>query len=177
MNESLIANHLGALAVRLTDRLSVTAPLSDSSRALLESLYFRGPMPATSLAAIAGLAQPSAQRALDKLRRQGLVTWDAQGRSRPVSLTGEGRDRAEALVALRDRVLRQATTALSADEQATLAPLLERMLAALTTSAEDARHMCRFCDHALCDGPACPVDEKARSLSCQTPEGDADDPA
>ncbi|MGI3169920.1 MarR family winged helix-turn-helix transcriptional regulator [Pseudooceanicola sp. C21-150M6] len=139
--------------------------MSDTSRALVETLYFWGPMPATDLAAIAKLSQPSVQRALDKLREQQLVTWETRGRTRPVSLTSEGQACAADLVAIRDRVLQQATACLNAEEQAALAPLLDKMLTALTHSAETARHMCRFCDHDVCDGPACPVGETARALT------------
>ncbi|MGI3168295.1 MarR family winged helix-turn-helix transcriptional regulator [Pseudooceanicola sp. C21-150M6] len=168
MNETLLANHLGALAVRLLDTVSQTSALSDSSRALLETLRFHAPLPATRLAAIAGLSQPATQRALDRLRDDGLVHWPDTGRTRPADLTPEGLRRADDLVATRDDVLRQATSALSAAEQAQLAPLLAKMLTTLTPSPEAARHMCRFSDHALCDGPACPVDTRARALS-ETP--------
>lgn len=164
MDESLIANHLGALAVRLTDAVSATSAMSDTSRALLESLRFHGAMSATELADIAGLTQPSAKRALDRLRQDGFVDWPNAGRTRPVCLTGRGRSIVAGLVASREAVLRQATSALAREEQAQLAPLLRKMLAALTGSTKEARYMCRFCDHALCDGPACPVGEQARAL-------------
>ncbi|TYC52961.1 MarR family transcriptional regulator [Rhodobacterales bacterium] len=164
MKDSLIANHLGALAVKLIDDVSRTRPMSDTSRALMETLYFWGPMSATQLAEIAGLTQPSAKRALDKLREAGLVEWPDAGRTRPARLTGRGRSLVVELIADRDDVLRQATSVLTREEQMTLAPLLEKMLTALTGSPEEARHMCRFCDHAICDGPLCPVGERARAL-------------
>lgn len=172
MNDSLIANHLGALAVRLADGMAATSPLSDSSRALISTLHYWGPMSATELAGIAGLSQPAATRALDRLRREGSVDWPDSGRTRPVSLTAAGRDRARDLMGRRDAFLQKSLAALTGEERAVLSPLLERMLAGLTGSEGEARHMCRFCDHVLCDGPACPVGECVRAM-----EGGPHDPA
>lgn len=138
MNESLIANHLGALAVRLADGMSEASLMSDTSRALLETLHFRGAMSATQLAEIAELTQPSAKRALDKLRQDGLVDWPDAGRTRPARLTKTGRILAKELVADRDAVLRQATSALAPEEREALAALLAKIRIAANTVIMDS---------------------------------------
>ncbi|UUX49632.1 MarR family transcriptional regulator [Nisaea acidiphila] len=165
MNTKLLANHLGALATALGDRVSARVPGSESSRALLATLAHWEPVSATDLARIVGLSQPAATRALEKLRAEGLVDWPASGRTRPVNLTPHGREIAAAQEQARYDVLSDAISALSDNEQEVLETALINMLARLTESPAAARHLCRFCDHGLCDGPACPVGTRARALA------------
>ncbi|SMF02045.1 DNA-binding transcriptional regulator, MarR family [Tistlia consotensis] len=164
MHDDLTANLLGALATALSDRSQQGfEPLSPSSAAALLTLRHHGPLATTALAAILNLSQPAATRLLDRLEAEGLVARKAEaaGRSVPLALTAAGRRRAERLQAARLAASRRALEALSTAERGTLHKLLAKALGGLTEDRSQARHLCRFCDHGLCDGPACPVGSAA----------------
>jgi DNA-binding MarR family transcriptional regulator len=76
----------------------------------------------------------TATRAVQRLERIGLAERrpsEADGRVVMVSCTGAGRDRHTQLADLRARMMHQLLAAFDADEQAQLAALLERFVAAL----------------------------------------------
>ncbi|MFX6830780.1 hypothetical protein ABTH65_19060, partial [Acinetobacter baumannii] len=54
--------------------------------------------------------------------------------------------------------------ALPPDERAPFDGMLARILAAATSSRRFARTTCRYCDHTICDGAACPIGCRAREL-------------
>lgn len=162
----LIANKLGALAVLAGD-LSRTAAgeLSGSAAAMLFTLHYHGEATASELAAVAGIAQPTAVRVVGGLVERGLVERSGRlGRSAPLRLTASGVQLAGALQAARLAALHRLLEPLGGDDRATLERLLDRMLADATTSRRFARTVCRQCDHTLCDGPACPVSCRATAI-------------
>jgi DNA-binding MarR family transcriptional regulator len=70
----LSANKLGAFAVLLADTLeSAYGGLSPSAASLLLTLYYTRNATATALAKVAGISQPTAERVLDGLVRQGFI--------------------------------------------------------------------------------------------------------
>lgn len=82
----------------------------------------------------------TATRAVQRLERIGLAERrpsDADGRVVMVSCTRAGRDRHTRVAALRIRMLHQILAAFDADEQAQLASLLERFVAALDELVAD----------------------------------------
>ena len=162
----LLASKLGALGVLLSDiGEGVAGDLSPSAAALLLTLRFRLALTATELADIAAIAQPTAVRVLDGLVRRGLVVrQNRTGRQAPVRLTSLGRKRARELLSARLRAVRHLLTALSSDERAALEGIIDKLLAAATTSRSFARTTCRLCDHAACDGPRCPIGLRATEL-------------
>ena len=173
----LLASKLGALGVLLSDvGERVAGDLSPSGAALLLTLRFRRALTATVLADIAGIAQPTAVRVLDGLIRRGLVMRQRRtGREAPVRLTSLGRKRAQQLLSARLRAIGQLLTPLSRHEHAALEDIVDRLLAAATTSRAFARTTCRLCDHAACNGPRCPIGTRATELEGQAteiPEGD-----
>lgn len=162
----LIASKLGALAVLAGD-LSRTAAgdLSASATAVLFTLRYHGEATASDLAAIAGIAQPTAVRVVGGLVGRGLVERAGRtGRSAPLRLTASGAQAADALQAARLAALHRLMDPLGDDDRAMLERLLDRMLAGATTSRRLARTVCRQCDHSLCDGPACPVGRRATAI-------------
>lgn len=162
----LLPSKLGALGVLLSDiGEQVVDDLSLSAGALLLTLRFRSVLTATELADIAGIAQPTAVRVLDGLIRRGLVVRRKRtGREAPVRLTGLGRKRAQRLLSARLRAIGQLLTPLSRDEHAALEGLVDKLLAAATTSRAFARTTCRLCDHAACKCPRCPIGTRATEL-------------
>ncbi len=168
----LTANKLGALGTLLADALDAAlGDLSPSAAALLLTLHHHPDVIATELAAIAGVAQPTAVRLLDGLARQGLITRGArQGRTTPLGLTKSGAARAQALQQARLAALARLLEAIPPPDRPAFERSLDALLAGATTSRRFARTTCRLCDHRLCDGPACPIGRRATDLE----HGDAD---
>jgi len=76
-----------------------------------------------------------------------------------VRLTRRGSEVAGRLRQDREAALTSALAALTAGEQARLTHVSERLLAALTSSREQARVICRLCDHGVCQGGQPSTDE------------------
>ncbi|MGH8430501.1 MAG: MarR family winged helix-turn-helix transcriptional regulator [Solimonas sp.] len=165
----LIANKLGALAVLAGD-LSRAAggDLSPTAVAILLTLHHRGPMTASELAVIAGITQPTAVRVTNGLVAHGLVRRsDRVGKTAPIHLTRAGAREARSLQKARLIALQRLVTPLADEERTELEGLLDKMLAGATGSRRFARTTCRLCDHALCNGPACPIGTRATEIEAR----------
>ena len=150
------ANLLGAVTVALGDRL----PGSVDDAAIV-TLRWNDGVSVDGLARIAGLSQPGGVRLVDRLERDGLVRRAPghDGRTRSLHLTARGRRRAEALLADRAGVLRDAVDALGADGAAAVEDALATVLAALTNDPATGDRICRLCDEDACGVPdRCPVE-------------------
>ena len=163
---ALDANRLGALWSTLDRALSSTlADDSPSTAAILLWLHHWAPTGVVELARVVGLTQPACTRALDKLVERGLVERTTlSGKEVRLALTARGRAQARALQQRRQQACGALLQALSADEQAQFARLATKLLQAPVTDRAYARSVCRFCDHAVCDGPACPIGCRATAL-------------
>ena len=191
------ANRLGALAVALTDRLQASMKAggrSASAAAALSALYsFLDEPSVDQLGRVVGLTSSGAVRLVDGLEAEGLVTRrrGTDARVTVVTLTQAGRQAAEAMMASRSSVLREALAPLSASERASFDESLSRVLVGLVQAragavpegpgARDpgarepgAREpgggggwLCRLCDTAACGaerGKPCPVTCEALGL-------------
>jgi MarR family transcriptional regulator, negative regulator of the multidrug operon emrRAB len=77
-------------------------------------------------------------------------------------LTAAGRREARRLLAARQAALAPLLSALGERESAALERLLERLLASITASGDDANRICRLCDPEVCGHPGrCPVTQAA----------------
>ena len=163
---ALDANRLGALWSTLDRALSTTlADDSPSTAAILLWLHHWAPTGVVELARVVGLTQPACTRALDKLVERGLVERTTlSGKEVRLALTARGRTQARQLQQRRQRACAALLQALSADEQAQFARLATKLLQAPVTDRAYARTVCRFCDHAVCDGPDCPIGCRATAL-------------
>jgi DNA-binding MarR family transcriptional regulator len=170
---ALDANRLGALWSTLDRALSTTlADDSPSTAAILLWLLHWAPTGVVELARVVGLTQPACTRALDKLVERGLVDRTAlSGKEVRLGLTARGRAQARALQQRRHAACGALLQALSADEQAQFARLATKLLQAPVTDRAYARSVCRFCDHAVCDGPACPIGCRATALEQREERG------
>lgn len=138
---------------------------SPSSAALLTWLSHWAPAGVVSLARVVGLTQSACTRALDKLEADGLVAREhVSGRDVRLTLTAAGRARARVLARRRQQALSGLLAALTEREQRQLAALLDRLVAPPVEDRAYAHHVCRFCDHAVCDGPVCPIGCRATAL-------------
>ncbi|WP_207456682.1 MarR family transcriptional regulator [Azospirillum sp. SYSU D00513] len=176
-DERLLANKVGALWATLSGAVEdAFAPLSNSSAAALLTLLHWGPTAATALGAVIGLSQPATARLLEKLAADGHVERRPRprgGKEVPFALTESGRERAEALQQGRLDACLRLLAPLDPGQRALLDGLLTAMLAApvadQTPVRAYARHVCRFCDHGVCDGPLCPIGSAAREAERTTP--------
>jgi DNA-binding MarR family transcriptional regulator len=165
----LCANKLGALGVLLTDAIhEALGELSPSAASLLLTLYYQGPMTATALAGVGGIAQPTAVRVADRLVRLGLIRRESHlGRTAPLHLTTEGKRQARALQRVRLVAMNRLLGRLSKTEQSHFEKVIDKILRHATHSRAFARTTCRLCDHSVCDGSRCPVGSQASALERQ----------
>jgi DNA-binding MarR family transcriptional regulator len=170
MNEKMLANKIGVFATLINERMVADfGALSSSSAAALLTLFHHGPMTATRLGAIVGVTQSASTRQIDKLIGEGLVerVGKKEGREVKFLLSALGQVQAENLQAARLAASGDLLAALNPVERRHLDRILSRLLAVSVTDRAQARHLCRFCDHGLCDGDACVVGKAATRLEHQ----------
>ena len=162
----ILENQLAALATLVQDRMELDfEALSPRAASILMTLLNRDTLPVTRIAAIVGIAQPTATRLIDGLQGQALVRREARdGRVVMVALTARGRKAAKGLEDARREIVRGLLEPLGLREQALLAKLVDKLLYGATGSRSEARTTCRYCDHGLCRGAACPVNRRATEI-------------
>lgn len=166
------ANRLGALALRLTDRmqLAVTAdgarsPSAAAALSTIERFFVDGPT-IDDLRRVLGLTSSGVVRLVDQLEDEGSVARRRgdDGRVTVVVLTPQGRRRARDVVDARADVLVDALAGLSRAERDTLAHLVDQVLVALVRAPSPGPAMCRWCATEVCGaarGEPCPVTRAA----------------
>jgi len=160
MHDALLANKLGALWTTIGQAVEAGfGSLSPSSAAAVLTLRHRQTISATALGRILGLSQPASARLVGKLVMDGHVARQerASGKEIGLRLTPKGRRLAEDLQRRRLAACERLLAALAPPDRRTLDRLLSALLAAPVTDRGYARHVCRFCDHGVCDGPDCPI--------------------
>jgi DNA-binding MarR family transcriptional regulator len=164
--EALEANRLGVLWSTVGQAMDqALAEHSPASAAMLLWLQHWAPAGVVELAKVVGLSQPACTRALDRLVAQGWVEREAlSGKAVRLTLSRRGQAQARELQRRRLAACGALLQALSPAEQAQFAVLVNKLLQAPVADRAYARHVCRFCDHAVCDGPLCPVGCRATAL-------------
>lgn len=163
---ALDANRLGALWATLDHALArALADESPSSVAIVTWLHHWAPVGVVELARVIGLTQPACTRALDKLVMRGVVERTTlSGKEVRLALTARGRAQARLLQQRRLQACAALLDALSASEQRQFAELADKLLQGPVVDRAYARNVCRFCDHSVCDGPACPIGCRAAAM-------------
>ena len=157
-----MANWLGALAMAVQDAQEAATGHAGASRtaALLTVSAFPGTH-IVDLSRILSLTHSAAVRIVDALVAEGLImrTAYAGEDARHVALvpTAEGERKSRETQASRKRALAGMLAPLSRDQREQLAGILDTMLSGTSRRREEARHVCRFCEHSACKGPNCPV--------------------
>jgi DNA-binding MarR family transcriptional regulator len=160
------ANVLGALALRLHDRMSAAvseaADAPESGATVLSWLAnFRTQPHVGLLHRMLGLTPSGAVRLIDRLETDGHLRRGpgSDGRSTSVTLTASGRRAARRVAAARLAILDDALSVLSDEERETLDDLVSRVLVGLKRESTGTRFMCRLCDATACGHAegACPV--------------------
>lgn len=162
----LQANKLGALWSTL-DRAMASArdDYSPSAAALLIWLSHWQPSGVMQLARVVGLSQPACSRAVDTLAAAGLIEkTPSGGKEVHLALSRSGAREARRLQQQRLAACSGLLAALSAGERESLDRLIDRLTASAVTCRDDAKLLCRFCDHAVCDGPLCPIGRRATAI-------------
>lgn len=162
----LLDNHLAALGVLVRDRMVAGfGDISPSAAAILFTLANRGPLPVSELAAILGVAQPTASRLLDGLEGGGLIARrEKRGRRVTIALTRAGAGKARVLQRARAALAADLLAPLDAGERAVLEKSIAKVLSGATRSRAFARTACRYCDHGVCKGGDCPIGSRATEI-------------
>jgi DNA-binding MarR family transcriptional regulator len=170
------ANRLGALAVRLADRIEV-AVTAEGARSLsaatalsaIERFFLDGPS-IDALGRVLGLTSSGAVRLVDGLEGQGLVTRRRgdDARVSMILLTAKGRRVAASVSAARAAVLTEALAPLSEHERETLGAIVDKVLVGLVRGPSPGPAMCRLCATEVCGaarGEPCPITLHALALT------------
>jgi DNA-binding MarR family transcriptional regulator len=163
MRDARLGNLLGAAAVALGDRLrravAGTAGLEGEAAAAVLTIGARPGRSIKHLCRTLGLSHSGAVRLVARLEDRGWIQREARsdGRKVGLQLTGSGRRMHDQLLAARRRLLEAALRPLSAKQRSSLEEALDALLRALPGDRTDAWHICRYCEHRVCRGDACPV--------------------
>lgn len=170
MDEARTLNLLGALALSLVDALDAAvaenAGGGGGAPAALVTLGVEPGISINALRQILSLSHPGTVRLVDRLAAQGLVERraGADGRTLALFLTAAGQERRTAILTERRQQLQTAISTLTAADRAQLTQLLEKMLAAMTTSELRSFAICRLCEEEVCPAECCPVEQTYRQL-------------
>ena len=163
MNRRYTNNLLGALALALADRVedSLEHELGAGGN-VSPALMSIGTRPSESidqLAKVLGLSHSAAVRLVHRLDDKGWIRRHGgeDGRAVLLNLTRSGTSAFQRLLNARDETIGGVTNELTRQEHTTLRDLLTKMLGAIPGSQEEARHVCRLCEHSICAGARCPV--------------------
>jgi MarR family transcriptional regulator, negative regulator of the multidrug operon emrRAB len=158
-------NLLGALALGVVDNLSAVVEANTGhggeTPAAIVTLGVEPGISINMLRQILNLSHPGTVRLIDRLEAGGLVERRSgvDGRTVALFLTEAGYERRETILAERRHQLHVAMAGLTTAEQKQLTHLLEKMLAAMTTSKLKAYALCRLCEEEVCPGDRCPVEQ------------------
>lgn len=165
MSDERTLNLLGALALGLVDALSAVVESNTGhggeSPGALVTLGVEPGISINMLRQILNLSHPGTVRLVDRLEADGLVERHpgADGRTVALFLTKAGQERRQTILAERRHQLHLTFDCLTSAERKQLTRLLEKMLAAMTTSELKAYAICRLCEEEVCPGDRCPVEQ------------------
>jgi len=151
------ANLLGTLGLAVSDRIRAAGEdelgMAGAAPVVLVALStFLAERPLDEVGHAFGITASAVVRVIGRLEEAGLAQRrpGADGRRVSVTLTAKGRRRAKAVLARRERELREITETLSAAEQRELTRLHEKLLRELPGDRRAAGRICRFCDVLAC---------------------------
>src|ERR1700733_12192424 len=158
------ANLVGAWTVSAARAIQAATEAASSGAgaspaALLTVALFPGERIDT-LRRVLGLSPSGAVRVVDQLVAGGLVERRASAKDAREALihpTTRGKRLARRGLAAREAAAQQLFAPLSEQERAQFFSLLEKLLVALPSDRDEARHICRLCDHPACEQSWCPV--------------------
>ncbi|WP_225913881.1 MarR family winged helix-turn-helix transcriptional regulator [Leptolyngbya ohadii] len=168
-------NLLGAMALSLMDAMNsaveANAGYGGETPAALVTLGVEPGLSINALRQILSLSHPGTVRLIDRLEAEGLVERrsGADGRTLALFLTEAGQERRNAILAERRQPLQLAINSLTQTDRKQLTKLLEKMLAAMTTSELRSFAICRLCEEEVCPADRCPVEQKYCQFQSEKP--------
>ena len=167
--EGRLANVLGAAALAAAGAMTAAvAAVTDgglSAAAALVTLASEPGIGVTELSRRVGLSQPGATRLIAALASRGLVLSEPEtgGRSVSLRLTPAGSEKAQLILAERQRALAALLAPLDQHARQELDAALSAVLERLTEEGAPVHQTCRLCDEQACTAAApCPVDQAWR---------------
>jgi MarR family transcriptional regulator, negative regulator of the multidrug operon emrRAB len=163
-NPDRTANLLGALSTDLARGIeTATAAVVGQAGAATAALVVIAAAPGRTIEHLRrplGLTQPGATRLVERLVQAGWVhrAPARQRRGLELTLTDQGHEILEEVLAARRAAIEEALSALTAAEQDQLSAILETLLAARIADRADLERVCRLCERKSCR--ACPVGAK-----------------
>ena len=163
MADARTTNLLGALLIglhdHLTRRLEQESQISGDGPAALVAIAHDEGRTVEFLRRTLSLSHSWTVRVVEKLEQSGLVVKRTAVDKRAVALflTDQGKRKAQGIVRARRRCLDEVLAALPVKDQKKLTPMLERMLAALTSDDDSAEAICKLCEVDACPQNRCPV--------------------
>ena len=164
MSDDRLENLLGALALAMSDSLASAAETAAGHPgALAAGLAVLAQEPGLGIEQLRrslARTQSATVRIVDQLVAEGHAERRAghDHRSISVVLTDQGTATAVRVLDARASVLRGALAVLDAGERTAMTAVLEKVLAAVTTSRVHAEQICRLCDVGACPQRTCPVE-------------------
>jgi MarR family transcriptional regulator, negative regulator of the multidrug operon emrRAB len=154
IQDARTANLLGALGL---EAVSVMRAGRGAATAALVTIAAHPDRSVEELREPLGLSQPGAARLVQRLVDAGWVQRGGPGGrgGHRLRVTDAGRRVVDDFTARRRAALLDLLEPLSEAEQAQLAAMLERMLAARTEHTTGAKRLCRLCERRVC--ARCPV--------------------
>jgi DNA-binding MarR family transcriptional regulator len=137
-----VAEGLEQAAILMVRHIPFSAALSLTASMALDTLNREGPVRVTTLAAAAGIGQPSMTELVQRFERQGLVTRvedPEDGRAALVTITNAGRTLLDDQRGGRRDRLGELITALPAEDEATLTLAMHVALPIIRRLIDDAQ--------------------------------------
>jgi DNA-binding MarR family transcriptional regulator len=137
-----VAEGLEQAAILMVRHIPFSAALSLTASMALDALNREGPVRVTTLAAAAGIGQPSMTELIQRLERQGLVARvddPGDGRAALVTITNAGRALLDDQRRNRRNRLAELFTALPAEDEATLTLAMHVALPIIRRLIHDAK--------------------------------------
>ncbi len=170
MEKDRTLNLLAALSLRITDLMYAGvkshAGLGGETSAALVTLGTEPGISINTLRQILGLSHPGTVRLIDRLEAMGMVERKTgkDGRTRILFLTETGKHHRKIILERRRDQLRFTMEAISDQERAQLAKILEKILRKAVLNAMDTYSICRLCEDDICPMDRCPVEQEYNRL-------------
>ena len=164
-NNKILISQFIALSVAIIDKSILADKKNSPSKisALLTLLHWPK-LGVTELANIVGLSQSATTRLIDTLAQEQLVKRERENRTARLHLTSKGNQLAKSFQNQQSGVIGEIISVLDESQKKQLADIVHKIMYGLVKDPDEARRLCRYCDHSICSGSNCPVGTKARSL-------------
>ncbi len=165
MNDSqnLLGNRLGALANAISDQLQrdliPTQPVGNSQLSVLVILHSFPGASIENISQALDLSHSNLVRVVEQLRQMSLLDKKPgrDGRSTALFITPAGETILTDFYQQRDAQMQTVVATLTADEQQTLAGLINKLLMAFPDGKKNDGRICRYCTIDICSRSDCPM--------------------